>query len=562
MIFEHIEKIALAIAACFVLSGAAMAQDADEPNYTDVDLGEREAGQSYPLVLGAENRNCSQLLDFRFSSKTPWLRMPADPVARQVSAGQVKRIEAMLDLTDVTPGQHEGFVDVDCENCGFFIFKNCKIDKQQLRLLLLVNAAPAPLGGAQPAQGAPLPPGGPLLNPAPPQVDYKDKRIPKGLRRKAKAAYEAWTLALKKAKDCADELAKLQAAAKAARDKADKAKTAADAAAQKASDAKAQKKAAQEELKNANIEANKAQDAIDKAKSELEYANGPNGITAERVAAKAALKKAKAAKKAADKRVADAAKASRLHSPRDLAKLDKEAKKKRAAADKAAAAAKAAEDAAAKKQAECLNLQQAAAAAQAANEKAEKDAKDAIPPAPVDRTAEKIKKQREKVGKCATKLGQLLEAQRLAIEAMAKLGALGDGNESDLKDWAEAVDEAKKFFEDLPPIGIPFVDTVVSGLTAVRSILGVVSALDNLANTVHTPKSGNDVKSPADTKLWIINNGFTKDPAEAERIYEQMKKYSETDSTEKMQKELDYQKKLCKAEEDKLDAMTKAAKGK
>ncbi len=557
MLFKFIDKIALVFVACLMLSSAALAQDSDELNYTDVDLGEREAGQSYPLVLGAENRNCSQLLDFRFSSKTPWLRMPVDPIVRQVPAGQMKRIEATLDLTDVSPGRHEGFVDVDCENCGFFIFKNCKINKQQLRLLLLVNAAPAPPGGVQLAQG------GPLLNPPPPQINYKDKRIPKRLRKKAKAAYEAWTLALKKAKDCAAEVAKLQAAAKAAKEEADKAKVAADTAEQKARNTKAQKEAAQEELKNANIEANKAQEAIDKAESDLKYANSPDGITAERTAAKAALKAAKAAKKVADKRLADAAKASRqLPSPRDVAKLDKDAKKKRAAADKAAAAAKTAEDAVAKKQAECLKQQEAAAAAQTAREKADKDAKDAIPPAPVDRTAEKIKKQREKVGKCATELGQLLEAQRLALEAMAKLGALGDGNESDLKDWAEAVDEAKEFFEDLPPVGIPFVDTVVSALTAVRSILGVVSALDNLANTVHTPKSGNDVKSPADTKQWIIDNGFTTDPAEAERIYEQMKKYSETDSTEKMQKELDYQKKLCKAEEAKLDAMTEAPKGK
>ncbi len=562
MLFRYIDKVALIFAACYLLFAAAQAQEVEEPNYTDVDLGEREAGTSYPLALGAENRNCAQPLDFRFSSSEQWLRMPADPVVRQVPAGQTRQIEATLDLTNVQPGQYEVLVDVDCDNCGFFIFKNCKIDKQQLRLLLRVNAAPAPPGGQQPAQGAPLPPGAPLLSPPPPQVDYKDKRIPKPLRRKAKAAYEAWTLALKKAKDCADELAKLQAAAKAAKEKADKAKVAAGAAEQKASDAKSQKKAAQEELKNANIAVNKAQDALDKANSDLKYANSRDGITADRVAAKAALKKAEAEKKAADKRLADAAKASRqLPKPKDIAKLDKDAKKKRKAADAAAAAATAAENAVAKKQAECLKLQQAAAAAQTASEKADKDAKDAIPPAPVDRTAEKIKKQREKVGKCAIKLGQLLEAQRLALEVMAKLGALGDDYESDLKAWADGVDDAKKFFDDLPP-GIPFVDTVVSTLTAVRSIMGIASGVIAVGNTVHTPKSGNDVKSPADTKQWIIDNKFTKDPAEAERIYEQMKKYSETDSTEKMLKELDYQKKLCKSEEAKLEAMTEAAKGK
>jgi len=189
-----------------------MAQNASGPEYLDIDLGEHEAGKAYTLSIGAENVNCTQPLDFRFSSKTSWLHLPADPVVHQVPAGESRQIQMTLDLAHAAPGRHEAFIDVNCDNCGFFIFKNCKIDKQQLRLIVSVNAAPAP---------PPPPPGqkGQILSPQqPPQIDYNDKRIPKRLRNKAKAALPAPSAAQtlkdveaqrKKVQDCSRKLGQL-----------------------------------------------------------------------------------------------------------------------------------------------------------------------------------------------------------------------------------------------------------------------------------------------------------------------------------------------------------------
>ena len=582
MFLNSIGKFGLTLIASATLAQAAIAQEPSAPDteYIDMDLGAREAGRSYTLKLGAENKNCEQLLDFRFSSPTSWVRLPDDPVVRQVPAGQTKFLEAYFDFTNVPPGNHQGFVNVDCENCGFFIFKNCKIDRQQLRFLAQVKAAPGaaaqgaqgPQGvqgaqgpqGPQGAQGPQGPQNNLVLSPLRSStVDYNDKKIPKRLRRKAKAAHEAWALALKKKNDCDKELTKLQAAADAAQDAADKAKMAADTAEQDARNAKAQREAAQTELKNANNAVRDAQKAVNDAKKDLRQANR-NGTGDERTEAKTALTAAEAAKAAADKRLADAFQASTLRSARDIANLEKDAKKKRKAAKAADKAATDALSALARKQAECLKLQQAAADAEAANKKAEADAQPPAPPAPAGPTADDVETQRKKVQKCATELGQLLEAQRLALEAMARLGALGENYESDLKAWADGVDAANDLFDNVPPL-IPVVSEMVgtaqTALTFVRGVIGATRGISALGNTHHVPKTGNDVVDPKDTQKWLKDNKLASSDAEAKRVYEQMKKYSSTspNSTEKMQEELDYKRRQCEAEEDKLDALKKAA---
>lgn len=539
------------------LTGAASAQSDSGVQQRNINLGDREAGRSYWLALGAENKNCPQPLDFRFTSKTSWLKMPPDPVVRQVPAGQTRQIQATLDLSNVAPGQHEAFVDVDCENCGFLIFKNCRIDKQQLRLAVNVIAA---AGGGQPPVAQQ-----PVAEDAP-QIDYDDKRIPKPLRNKAKAADAAWQAAVKKKTPCEEELERLRAAAAAAQEKAEKAKQAADTAEQDARNAKAQEEAAQEELKNANKESVDAQKALDDAEKALKDAN-KNGTTAERNEAKDAVDKAKAAKDAADKRVADAAKAAGLHTPKELSAMEKDAEKKRKAADKAAAEAKAAADAVAKKEAECAKLQAEADAAKAAKDKADAEARAAIPvpAAAAPPTPEEIAAQRKKLQDCADHLGRLLEAQRLALEAMAKLGALGEDYESDLESWANAVDKVNDLFDKVPP-GIPVVSemvgTVQDALTAVRAIIGIARAVTHTGNLYHIPKGGEGTVNPEATKKWLQDNDLAGSPEEASDVYDQMNKYSKTNSTEGMQKELEAARDACKAEEEKLDKMENAAKAK
>ncbi|NWG70811.1 MAG: hypothetical protein HXY23_04260 [Parvularculaceae bacterium] len=94
----------------FLAFGSAAAQ---APGYRDVDLGARRSGEIFTLKLGAQNANCGQPIDFRFNSKSNWLRLPADPVVRQVPAGQTKYLDATIDLSGAAPGPKIGFIDID-----------------------------------------------------------------------------------------------------------------------------------------------------------------------------------------------------------------------------------------------------------------------------------------------------------------------------------------------------------------------------------------------------------------------------------------------------------------
>ena len=122
---------------------------------TDVDLGDRETGQTYLLSLGAQNVDCKKPIDFRFSTETEWIQLPQDSVVRGVPMGETRSLKALIDLTNMAPGEYRGVVELDCENCGVFIFKNCKIDKQQF--LFFVNVIPAALPLAKPAPNPPAP---------------------------------------------------------------------------------------------------------------------------------------------------------------------------------------------------------------------------------------------------------------------------------------------------------------------------------------------------------------------------------------------------------------------
>ncbi len=554
------------------------------PEYTDIELGEREAGKSYPLVLGAQNRNCPQPLDFRFTSKTLWLKMPADPVARQVPTGQTRDIQATIDLTNAALGRQQGFLDVDCENCGFFVFKNCKIDKQQLRLNLNVVAAPA--GGQPPqvAQGqggqaqqgqAPVGQqqgGQPQDVRLPPLIDYDDKRIPKRLRDKAKAAYEAWQAALAKLKECETKLARLRAAAAQADADADKARRAAETAEQDARNARAQEEAAKEERKQAAKEAGEALTALEEAENAKKLADR-SGTPKEKQEAQAELEKAQAAKAAADKRLSDAYKAVGLYSAKDLDEMDKDAKKKKKASADAAAAANAAAAAVSKKEKEFAHHEQEAKDAEAAKDNAEKEAKDAIPAPSAGPTPDEIAQARKAANDCVKELGELISAQAKAMQAMAALGALKEGNtyDSDLADWAKAVDAANDLFDKLPPgteyvgeigeIVSGYVGTAQQVLTTIRAAIGVWSGVKYTGQLNLAPKAG-VTKSPEDTKDYLKDSGLAGSDKEAAAILKQMEKYSETNSTKGFEQELADKRAKCDAMVKAAEDMEKAAGGK
>lgn len=554
------------IAASFlVLAGIGAA--AQTPDYRDVNLGDRRGGEVFPVTLAVQNVSCPQPVDFRFSSKSNWLRLPADPVVRRVAQGQTKTLQITVDLSGAPPGQKVGFIDIDCENCGVLIFRNCKIDRQALRFNVNVvgNAQP----GGQPQQG-PQPGGqsGAIANAPPQQIDYDDQRIPKPLRRKAKAAHDDWEAKLKKKKPCDEELERLRAAAATA--EADRANRAAETAEQDARNARAQEEAAREELKRANREAVEAQEAVDAAENALKAANR-NGTTAERAEARANLEKAKAAKEAADKRVADAAKTVGLHSPKELAAMDKEAERKAKAAKEAEARAAAAAAALAKKEEECAKIQQEIDKAAADAEAAAREAKAAIPVVKPP-SAEDIDKARKAANDCIRELGELIDAQAKAMQALASLGALkkdpvtgDDPNtyDSDLSDWAKGVDAANDIFESIPPevkyagpVGEAidkYAGAASSVLSAIRTAIGVWSGVKYTGKLNLAPKAG-VTKSPEKTKQYLKDQGLAGSNKEADAILKQMESYSATNSTKGMQQQLADKKAKC-------DALVSAAEG-
>ncbi len=479
-------------------------------------------------------------MDFRFTSNAAWLRLPADPVVRGVTAGQARDLQALIDLTKLSPGHYEAIVEVECDNCGWFVFKSCRVDKYQIHFAVDIAPAAGPPPGQPPAANAP--------------VDPNDPKLPPTVRDQLKAALAARDDALKVQALCDVKLAEL-------RDAAAKARAAADAAAKADADA-----AAAEQKKNEALEAaRKAGEAAEKAANEAEALKPPPGINESQdyIDAKAAADKAEAERK---KAVADAvaAQTAANEARRVAAKTD-------AAATAQAAAAAAAAVAAKEKEYEMHAAEaKAAADAAAAAEQAARDALNPEPPkaAAAGPTPEEIEAQRLKVQHCNDKIGETIEDQRRALEALAETGGLRDqdtpkGFQSDLDAWGDAVKKAQDRLGKIPPVvGGPARQFAKSALQLVggivRIVVGGIRAGDR-AN--YTPNERNH-----DTIIaWLLKSGRAADKAQAERIYKQMENYTNgafggaARSTEGFKNELERLGKECDAEQKKLEDMQKAA---
>lgn len=142
-----------AIAGLFI-PGAATAQfgfsldlgqgdDANEP--VEFNLGTRTEGESYEIQLQAVNENCEQPQDFQFDlSAIPWLYPESTDTVRGLGAGQSGSITAILDLSQVSPGQYSGRAQVHCATCQFLIFNTCHIDRRVLQFSMDVEPLPIP----------------------------------------------------------------------------------------------------------------------------------------------------------------------------------------------------------------------------------------------------------------------------------------------------------------------------------------------------------------------------------------------------------------------------------
>ncbi|NNE39718.1 MAG: hypothetical protein HKN14_02240 [Marinicaulis sp.] len=543
MSFSVSKSILAILTAIVSMFAVAFAQEKSGQQYTDVDLGERNAGEQYSIAMAARNVDCDQSIDFKFSSNADWLRFSKDPVIRQVRPGENRTIQATLDFSNLTPGEYEAIVEIDCQNCGGLIFKNCKVNRQKVRLKVKVVGASPVDDIIQHSQ---------LESP---KVDYTDKRIPRRLRNAAKRTHGAWAIAVKKANKCAEELVALQAKYENAKANSDALKMSADTADQDVRNMKAQNEAGQTELLNANKAVQAAKEAVKIAERELD-----NALTHEREAAKTNLAAKQSEKAAADKRLTDAKNGARLHSNRKIRQAEKDAQSKREAAEKAKKAENKALKALNDKRRECGELAAKAEAAKAANAKAESEAKVVLPPAPIKPTQAQVDEEFEKVKTCVRELGELLEAQRLAFEAMARLGMLKGKTESDFKSWADGVDKANDLFSKVPP-GIPVVSsmvgTVTDALTFVRAVIGVASAIDRTGSLNYRPVAGM-FKDETKAKNWLKSNGFASSDPEAQRVADQMKLYSKSNSSKGMEQALEQKKSECDGKISKYEE-TKAA---
>lgn len=234
------------------LTGLALAQDdppAEPAAVQFADLGVIEVGEIRSLNLEAINRNCDQPQDFRFDvSGVPWLHIAGSDTVSQLGPGQSGAIEAIADPYGFEPGLYTGSIYVDCETCGWFVFAQCMIDRQQIDLQIEIIAnqdmAQGPAGppgdpGAQgpagPPANPPAPGNGGLNLPAIPanhapvasevarHLNGQQRRDLNGARAAAQRAANTYADAVRRAEaarrarnDCEDELARLRAAHAAA----------------------------------------------------------------------------------------------------------------------------------------------------------------------------------------------------------------------------------------------------------------------------------------------------------------------------------------------------------
>jgi hypothetical protein len=262
--------------------------------------------------------------------------------------------------------------------------------------------------------------------------------------------------------------------------------------------------------------------------------------------------------------------------------MDKAAAEKKKAVNPAEKAAAAAQAALAKKEKEFAQHQADADKAGAARDKAEKDARDAIPVV-IPPPEEDPGAARKAANDCIAELAALISAQADAMKALASLGALKkdtvtgeDPNtyDSDLSDWAKAVDEANDLFDKLPP-GIEYagpvgeaIDTYAgaaqSVLDAVRAGIGLWSGLKYTGQIRLAPTAGVTADA-AKTKQYLKDQGLAESDKEAGDILKQMEKYTDTSSVggpKGFAAALADKKKKCDEMVAKAEALEKKAAGK
>lgn len=80
-------------------------------------LGTKVQGGPYTVGIYVSNSNCSGTHTVQISFEgTPWMTIPGSNTV-QVAPGEVKAVDAEINLTGLPPGQHTGTIRFKCTNC-------------------------------------------------------------------------------------------------------------------------------------------------------------------------------------------------------------------------------------------------------------------------------------------------------------------------------------------------------------------------------------------------------------------------------------------------------------
>ncbi len=140
-------RVPLLVLLALGWAAAAAAQQQGEQRADVWDLGRHESGRRLTTSVSAEN-SCRGRHDFEIrieGDARRYLSIVGDPVLRGIDPGETKSAPAVIDLTDLPPGNYfEGRVVIRCLRCP----ETCKQDYQTLATRLVVTGHAAPRGGS------------------------------------------------------------------------------------------------------------------------------------------------------------------------------------------------------------------------------------------------------------------------------------------------------------------------------------------------------------------------------------------------------------------------------
>ncbi len=96
----------------------AKAEEVQPTSPTRWNLGELEAGKTFPTTIAAKNISCKGKHSFEVEIvDTPWLRLDGPSTLEKIRMGKSRDTRAVVDTNGLTPGPYRGRVRVVCVTC-------------------------------------------------------------------------------------------------------------------------------------------------------------------------------------------------------------------------------------------------------------------------------------------------------------------------------------------------------------------------------------------------------------------------------------------------------------